>query len=235
LKTKRIEKHLTNIHYRNLICLICRRQLNRLRHLYRHLFYNNISEREQRFVFLLGGCHLARRGRRRWRSSETAALTQQQRNLDIFLYVIVIVLYVIKTTFDFQSPLIWKVVNFLLAFGNIASNLFRRSIVNIKINNQLESRIIYLRGLKLRETRGPHETQRKVSRATLKKAKKLPSNLQLKTKNSWKKIGKWSINYKKTAEFLIVRRAHWTLLGPRVWDRWSTWSNIGHRLGRTTE
>ncbi len=142
------------------------------------------------FVFLLGGCHLARRGRRRWRSSETAALTQQQRNLDIFLYVIVIVivivLYVIKTTFDFQSPLIWKVVNFLLAFGNIASNLFRRSLVNIKINNQLESRIIYLRGLKLRVTRGPHETQRKVSRAALKKAKKLPSNLQLKTKNSWK-------------------------------------------------
>jgi hypothetical protein len=40
------------------------------------------------------------------------------------------------------------------------------------------------RDLKLRVTRGPHETQLKVSRATFKNVKKLPSNFQLKTKNS---------------------------------------------------
>jgi len=35
------------------------------------------------------------------------------------------------------------------------------------------SEIPYTRGLKLRVTRGPHETQRKVSRAALKKVKKI--------------------------------------------------------------
>jgi len=41
-------------------------------------------------------------------------------------------------------------------------------------------------GLKLRVTLGLYDTQRKVLQAELKKWKKLPSNFQLKTKNSWK-------------------------------------------------
>ncbi len=42
------------------------------------------------------------------------------------------------------------------------------------------------RGLKLRVTRGSHETQIKVLRAAFKKVKKLLSNFPLKPKNSWK-------------------------------------------------
>jgi len=60
-------------------------------------------------------------------------------------------------------------------------------------------------------TCGPHETQRKVSRAALKKVKKLLLNFQLKLKVI-EKIGKLPI-FLKTAEFLDVRGLHWTLSG----------------------
>jgi len=52
-----------------------------------------------------------------------------------------------------------------------------------------------------------------------KKWKKLPSNFQLKTKNSWKNRQIVYELKKKTAEFLDVH-------GPRVWDRCSTVPNL---------
>jgi hypothetical protein len=69
----------------------------------------------------------------------------------------------------------------------------------------------YVRGLKLKLTRGPHQTQRKVSRAALKKWKKLPSNFQFKTKYSWKSRQN-VLKFFQTPNLFYVR-------GPRVWDR----------------
>ncbi len=72
-------------------------------------------------------------------------------------------------------------------------------------------------GSQTQSDRVPHETQRKVSRAALKKMKKIPSNFYLKTKNSWKNM---QIVYKFWRNSRIFRclRAALDPLGGRMFE-----------------